>query len=166
MLKEILSASTCAKCRNCCMFLPQSAWELPSFDMKSRDRLQVAAYDITLTADGSRFSVALHYDAAGEAQPCPFLDANSGCTLPLEEKPFACSLWPVRVMQKDGKRYLTMYRGCDGLPETRADAVKSLLQNGLSARITKELEADPTLLLPYHENYLILQEIECQEPDE
>lgn len=159
MLKEILSASTCAKCRNCCVFLPQSAWELPTFDVQLRSRLQAADYDITPTADGKRFSVALRYDATGEAQPCPFLDANSGCTLPAAEKPFACSLWPVRVMQKDGKRYLTMYRGCDGLPETKTDAVRSLLQKGLAVRIAKELEKDSSLLLPYHENYLILQEL-------
>lgn len=159
MLKEILSPGTCAQCRNCCVFLPQSAWELPSFDMLSRSRLQAADYDITPTASGKRFTVALRYDATGAAQPCPFLDENSGCTLPAEEKPFACSLWPVRVMQKDGKRYFTMYRGCDGLPETKAEAVRFLLQNGLAARIAEELEKDPTLLLPYHENYLILQEI-------
>lgn len=159
MLKEILSASTCAQCRNCCVFLPQSAWELPTFHMISRSRLQITDQDIITTADGEHFRVALRYDATGAAQPCPFLDANSGCTLPAEEKPFACSLWPVRVMQKEGKRYLTMYCGCDGLPEAKADAVRSLLQRGLAARIAEELEKDPTLLMPYHEKYLILQEI-------
>ncbi len=159
MLKEILSADTCARCRNCCVFLPQSAWELPTFDAKSRSRLSAADYDITPTADGKRFHITLRYDAAGEAQPCPFLDAEHGCTLPADEKPFACSLWPVRVMHKNGKRYLTMYRGCDGLPEAKADAVKTLLQSGLATRIAAELAADPTLALPYHENYLILQEI-------
>ena len=31
MLSSILSGSTCAKCRNCCIFEEQSAWELPTF---------------------------------------------------------------------------------------------------------------------------------------
>jgi len=46
----------------------------------------------------------------------------------------------------------------DGLPEENAEQVKALLNDGLRERILAEAAADPTLILPYHENYLILEE--------
>lgn len=160
MLKEILSSCTCAVCKNCCVFLPQSAWELPTFCEASVRRLAESHphLQITPTEDGRRYRIALPYDASGKAQPCPFLNAETGCTLPAEEKPFACSLWPVRVMEQAGTQLLTLYRGCDGLPEENAEQVKALLNDGLRERILAEAAADPTLILPYHENYLILEE--------
>ena len=39
MLSSILSGSTYAKCRNCCIFEEQSAWELPTFSVGAAARL-------------------------------------------------------------------------------------------------------------------------------
>lgn len=160
MLKTLLSPKTCAGCQNCCVFEPQSAWELPTFSKEAVARLSQShpALTITPTEDGSRYRITLPYGASGKAQPCPFLNAASGCTLPAEEKPFACSLWPIRVMEKDGNRMLTLYRGCDGLPEEKIEAIRALLDHGLRARIMQEAESDPTLILPYHSNYAVLEE--------
>lgn len=160
MLKSLLSANTCAACRNCCVFEPQSAWELPTFSAKAIDRLRQTQPTLAVTpvTDSDRYRITLPYDESGSAQPCPFLDPNSGCTLPAEEKPFACSLWPIRVMEKDGRTMLTLYRGCDGLPEEKIEAVRALLEHGLRTRIMQEAESDPTLILPYHSNYAVLEE--------
>lgn len=151
MLKQILSGETCAKCRNCCVFEQQSAWELPTFPLESAGRLQDGAYQIQ--AENGRCRITLHSGNDG-AQPCPFLDSSTGCTLPEPEKPFACKIWPLRLMRDEsGKVRLALYRGCPGIPEERRGALQTLLNSGLSAKIYAEAERDPSLILPYHPNY-------------
>ena len=154
MLKSILSPKTCAACKNCCVFRPESAWEMPTFSKAAIDRLP-KGYPIQ--PDGDRYRIMLSYGAEDAARPCPFLDSQTGCTLPPEEKPFACGIWPIRVMpDSDGKPALTLYQGCDGLPDADAPALHALLDSGLRLRILKAAEQDPTLIVPYHPNYRYL----------
>ena len=156
MLSSVLSRETCAKCRNCCIFEPQSAWELPTFSAESIRRL-AGQTKYRIQPEGRRFRITLPYGNSGKAQPCPFLDPHSGCTLPPEEKPFACSLWPVRVMRRDdGKTALALYHGCPGVPDAGSPALKSMLDSGLRERIMQEVQKDPSLILPYHQNYTFL----------
>lgn len=158
MLKSILSPETCAKCRNCCVFVRESAWELPTFSAAAAKRLPPER----LAPVGDRFRYTLEYGAeedgtANMAQPCPFLDVETGCTLPPEEKPFACSIWPLRVMESpDGGHILTLYQGCAGMPYTKLPALRKLLAEGLQARIESEVVRDPSLVLPYHPKYRCL----------
>lgn len=157
MLKTILSAETCAKCRNCCIFEVQSAWELPTFSAASVRRLADRP-EYHITEVSGRFRITLPYDDAKTAQPCPFLDPASGCTLPPDEKPFACALWPVRIMRDDnGTARLALYQGCDGMTENVLPALKKLLDDGLRERIFAEAEKDPSIILPYHPNYRFLE---------
>lgn len=156
MLRSILSGETCARCQNCCIFEEQSAWELPTFTADAAKRLENRpAYRVT--EENGRYRITLPYDETHAAQPCPFLDPASGCTLPPEEKPFACSLWPVRVMpDADGMPALALYHGCPGVPADNLDALYALLDGGLRARILEEAECDPSIILPYHPNYRYL----------
>ena len=165
MLKTILSPETCAACRNCCIFEEQSAWELPSFAAASAERLADRPQYRTRQENG-RIRVTLPYDDTHTAQPCPFLDPASGCTLPAEEKPFACSVWPLRLMKKpDGTAALALYQGCPGVPDIGDPVWSSLLDGGLRARIFAEAERDPSLILPYHPNYRFLEQEEHTMPD-
>ena len=152
MLSTILSGQTCAVCRNCCIFEEQSAWELPTFSAEAAARLPE---QYQKTKDGARYRITLPYDETHAAQPCPFLDERTGCTLPPDEKPFACSLWPVRLMRDEsGEVFFALYRGCPGIPEEQLAAVRELLDGGLRARAMAEAERDPSLILPYHSNYI------------
>ena len=165
MLKTILSPETCAACRNCCIFEEQSAWELPSFAAASAERLADRPQYRTRQENG-RIRVTLPYDDTHTAQPCPFLDPASGCTLPAEEKPFACSVWPLRLMKKpDGTAALALYQGCPGVPDIGDPVWSSLLDGGLRERIFAEAERDPSLILPYHPNYRFLEQEEHTMPD-
>ena len=157
MLSSVLSAKTCAECRNCCIFEEKSAWELPSFSIGAAARLADHP-DYTLTEENGRYRISLPYDDTHTAKPCPFLDDNTGCTLPPEEKPFACSIWPVRVMRdpESGEPRLALYQGCTGIPADEHPELDALLANGLRDRIFAECAADPTLILPYHPNYRFL----------
>ena len=156
MLRQILSAETCAKCRNCCIFEAQSAWELPAFSVGAAARLADHP-DYPMSEENGRYRITLPYDKTGAAQPCPFLDPDSGCTLPAADKPFACAIWPVRVMRDaDGTPRLALYQGCLGIPADDHVALDTLLENGLRDRIFEEAAADPSLILPYHPNYRFL----------
>lgn len=156
MLSSIFTGETCAKCRNCCIFEEQSAWELPTFSAAAVARLADRT-EYTVTEENGRFRVTLPYDETHAAQRCPFLDANHGCTLPPEEKPFACSLWPVRLMpDAEGNPALALYHGCPALPDEKLPALRALLDSGLRDRIFAEAERDPSLILPYHPNYVYL----------
>ena len=160
MLKTILSPETCAACRNCCIFEEQSAWELPTFPAVSAERLMNRPQYRFRQAEG-RIRVTLPYDETHAAQPCPFLDPESGCTLPPEEKPFACSVWPLRLMRRpDGSAALALYAGCPGVPDAEDPAWSRLLDGGLRDRIFAEAERDPSLILPYHPNYRFLKQQE------
>ncbi len=165
MLKTILSPETCAACRNCCVFEEQSAWELPSFAAASAERLADRP-QYRVRQENGRIRVTLPYDDTHTAQPCPFLDPASGCTLPPAEKPFACSVWPLRLMKKpDGSAALALYQGCPGVPEISDPAWRKLLDGGLRERIFAEAERDPSLILPYHPNYRFLEQEEHTMPD-
>ncbi len=156
MLKSVLSGETCAACRNCCIFSEQSAWEVPTFSGAAVRRLKDPE-KYRIYEENGRYRITLPYDETHAAKPCPFLDPDSGCTLPPEEKPFACSVWPVRVMpDSTGQPALTLYRGCPGINPAKLPMLRALLDNGLRSRIFDELERDPSLLLPYHPNYIYL----------
>ena len=155
MLSAVLSGETCAKCRNCCIFEERSAWEVPTFSAEAAARLPET---YQRTKDGARYRITLPYDETHTAQRCPFLDDSKGCTLPPEEKPFACSLWPVRLMRDEsGRVFFALYRGCPGIPETALDKVRELLNSGLRARVLAEAARDPSLILPYHKNYIRIE---------
>lgn len=157
MLSAILSAKTCADCKNCCVFEETSAWELPTFSADSAARLANRP-EYTVRQEHDRFRITLPYDETHSAQPCPFLNPQTGCTLPPDEKPFACSIWPVRLMRDpdSGAPRLALYQGCSGVPAAQHPQLDQLLTDGLRDRIFAEAEKDASLILPYHPNYRFL----------
>lgn len=102
MLTHLLRAQDCAACRLCCHFQRSSAWETPAIEPEL-----VALYrelnpppPLMERADGSiTFALRFPPDDASAEAPCPMLDASSGCTLPREQRPFECRLWPLRLMR-------------------------------------------------------------------
>ncbi|MBR3267879.1 MAG: hypothetical protein IKI58_04005 [Oscillospiraceae bacterium] len=156
MLKTLLSPDTCAECRNCCIFEEKSAWEVPAFPESAVRKLKDKP-EYKIRKDGTKFRIELPYGETHSAQPCPFLNSQTGCTLSPEEKPFACSVWPIRIMTDScGRPALTLYNGCPGITSDMIPELKKLLDSGLRERIFSELKRDPTLLLPYHPNYIFL----------
>ena len=102
MLTHLLRAQDCAACRLCCHFQRSSAWETPAIEPEL-----VALYrelnpppPLMERVDGSiTFALRFPPDDASAEAPCPMLDASSGCTLPREQRPFECRLWPLRLMR-------------------------------------------------------------------
>ena len=107
MLSKILKKSDCAACRFCCSFRRQSLWETPIFDAESVEKLRKLYPHAKFRNEGTEsftFDISDQYKSSRneEEAPCPFLDAEKGCILPPELKPFDCSIWPFRAVRLSG----------------------------------------------------------------
>lgn len=107
MLSKILKKSDCAACRFCCSFRRQSLWETPVFDAESVEKLRKLYPHAKFRNEGTEsftFDISDQYKSSRseEEAPCPFLDAEKGCVLPPELKPFDCSIWPFRAVRLSG----------------------------------------------------------------
>lgn len=142
MLHNILTHETCAKCRICCSFVKEDAWESPLFSKEDMERIKKAGiledcFD-KVCKDGREVYMA-HYEFHDEKEIllCPCLDEKKGCILG-SEKPFECSIWPIRIFcREDDEGY---YLGLAGIcPAFEGKNYRKLLQelqeNGLGEKI-------------------------------
>lgn len=107
MLSKILKKSDCAACRFCCSFRRQSLWETPVFDAETVEKLRKLYPHAKFRNEGAvsfTFDISDQYKTSlsDEEAPCPFLDAEKGCVLPPELKPFDCTIWPFRAVRLSG----------------------------------------------------------------
>ncbi len=134
MLSKILSKETCCDCRFCCVFSKQAMWELPS-------------------------TIKAELNENDEELRCPHLDPGLGCVLG-DDKPLACKLWPIRVMEYMGKRYVTVSTRCQAYSENFVNDAMKLLYDGLLEVIRQESDS---LVCEYHPSYRILCDLETGE---
>ncbi|MCR4947013.1 MAG: hypothetical protein K5929_08750, partial [Lachnospiraceae bacterium] len=88
---------------------------------------------------------------------CPFLDENTGCILPGEDKPFDCSIWPLRYMEKpDGKRCVALTPTCPEINKVPVERLKELAEEGLGEKIAEYAETHPYMIKGYRDGFEIL----------
>lgn len=140
MLKNVLSHKTCADCRICCSFVKGDAWESPIFseeDMKKILALGIDRNRFQETEKNGQKMYKANYDFETDSQIllCPCLDEKSGCMLK-DDKPFECSIWPVRVFENKNGTYLGVSSAC---PAFEGEKLKRILyelkENGLDKKI-------------------------------
>lgn len=153
MIKEILDNSTCAKCRICCSFVEDDAWETPVF---TSTKIDYNKSWFKCIGNGSH-TLKLSFADEKEIKLCPYLDENVGCTLNEDDKPIDCKMWPLRVMRKEDNIYLTLAPFCKGLSSKDISEVKRLLDNGLRQRIREVIVDD--LVKEYDESYIIIEKL-------
>lgn len=120
MLTHIFTPTSCAHCRLCCNFRPQSAWETPFLEPALAEKLEEQGIPLCTRAAGSR-SIALHFhtDSPDAVCNCPLLNPASGCTLPRSERPFECRVWPLRLMHDaTGTLCIGCYTACPALADS------------------------------------------------
>lgn len=117
MLTHIFSPSTCAQCRLCCNFCQRSAWETPFLEPPLAAQLAEQKIQLTTRLNGSQ-SFALHFLSHNPEDTCncPLLDPAKGCSLPREQRPFECRVWPIRLMKNDRHELcIACYKDCPAL---------------------------------------------------
>lgn len=140
MLKSVLSGEQCAKCRICCSFVKDDAWEAPT--LRNPDTKQ-------------KYRAEYNFKDETEILLCPMLDEKTGCTLG-ENKPFECKIWPLRVFEIDGKIRIGISEVCPAFTKEDDGKLIKLLAEGLYEKIVGEFRDNPEIIRKYSEEYRII----------
>ena len=168
MLSSLLTKKQCAACKFCCSFRRQSLWETPLFPPEVVEKLsQPNEYGVVgefRTVDDPRKSCAgslvleNNYRTADpeEEVPCTFLDPERGCILKPEDKPFDCSIWPLRIMNKDGELVIALTPTCPSIGAVPSQALTELVKNGLGEKILAYAKEHPYIIKEYRAGFPII----------
>ena len=173
MLSKILSRKTCAACKFCCSFRRQSLWETPLFSPEIVEKLQKTneygivgefapasgdARDAHESQNAYRLVLENNYrtDDPEEEVACTFLDPHKGCILKAEDKPFDCSIWPLRVMDKGGELVIALTPTCPTIGATPRSELIALVKNGLGAKIFEYAKTHPYIVKKYREGFPVV----------
>lgn len=137
MIKEMLSPGECARCRECCVFEAGEAFALPVITDRVRDICR-REFPLVRFAErpggGYMFDIRSYADENGLC-PCPVLTPK-GCALG-DEKPFECSIFPLRVCSDGDSVYIVLDSACHVMAQKDTDMIKDYLRGGAGERIVK-----------------------------
>ena len=158
MLSSILSKTTCAACKFCCSFRRQSLWETPLFPPGVAEKLSKPnEYGVVGEfRDGQIILGGYRTDDSEEEVPCTFLDPQKGCILKGEDKPFDCSIWPLRIMDKGGKLVIALTPTCPAIGAVPNQALIDLVKNGLGEQIFEYAKTHPYIVKEYREGFPVV----------
>ena len=169
MLSKVLSKSSCASCKFCCSFRRQSLWETPLFPHEIAEKLSheneygvVGEFCMSQTVQGVRFGRLIlennyRTDDPEEEVPCTFLDPQKGCILKGEDKPFDCSIWPRRIMDRNGELVIALTPTCPTIGATPGRNLVDLVKSGLGEKIYEYAKTHPYIIKEYHEGFPIIE---------
>ncbi|WP_290745823.1 hypothetical protein [Fibrobacter sp. UBA4309] len=158
MLSKILSKFSCAACKFCCSFRRQSLWETPLFPPEVVEKLSKPnEYGVVGEfRDGQIVLGGYKTDDPEEEVPCTFLDPHKGCILKPEDKPFDCSIWPLRIMNKKGRLVIALTPTCPSIGALPSKALVDLVQDGLAQKIFEYAKLHPEIIKEYREGFPII----------
>ena len=161
MLSKVLSRAQCASCRFCCSFRRCSLWETPLFPPETAKKMsEENEYGVIGQFRDGKMCLEHGYqtDDPAEEVPCQFLDPAKGCILQDGDKPFDCKIWPLRVMDRDGRRVIAFTPTCSALGAVPPEALRALVQQDLGKEIFRYAAEHPEIVKPYREDFLIVLE--------
>jgi len=158
MLSRVLSRSSCAACKFCCSFRRQSLWETPLFPPEVAEKLSKPnEYGVVGEfRDGQIILGGYKTGDPEEEVPCTFLDPEHGCILKGEDKPFDCSIWPLRIMRKDGELVIALTPTCPSIGAVPSQALVNLVENGLGEKIFEYAKTHPEIIKEYRVGFPII----------
>ena len=161
MLSSVLSREDCASCRFCCSFRRQSLWETPLFDSETAERLrkQFPAARFKPRGDALTFDIDDCYrtDDTEEEALCPFNDG--GCRLSPEDKPFDCSIWPLRVMRYEGGLAICLTPTCPVISAKPLSVMQELADGEVGDRIAEYVKLHPEIVKDHKDGFPVLRKI-------
>ncbi|MBQ9483625.1 MAG: hypothetical protein IJU82_05470 [Ruminiclostridium sp.] len=160
MLKTVLSPAECADCRFCCSFRRQSLWETPLFDGESMKRLSALYPEARFKPRGGVFTIDIDdcykTDDPEEEALCPF--NKNGCILSGDDKPFDCSIWPLRVMRHGDKLAVCLTPTCPMISAKPLDVMRTLVSGETGDKIIDYAKTHPWIVKEYKEGFPVLRE--------
>jgi len=168
MLSAVLSKEKCAECRFCCSFRRQSLWELPRLPLDFVSKYptdykgEPVRYHI-ITSGQETFALTVmedkyRTDDPEEEVPCPFLNPQVGCILPLEDKPLDCKAWPLRYMRMpDGSKKVCLTPTCPHINGIDITVMRQNTKQIWKDKIARYAEAHPYIITAYREGFIVLE---------
>jgi hypothetical protein len=158
MLSSLLTKKQCAACKFCCSFRRQSLWETPLFPPEVVEKLSLPnEYGVVGEfRDGQIVLGSYKTDDPEEEVPCTFLDPHKGCILKPEDKPFDCSIWPLRIMRKDGELVIALTPTCPSIGAVPNQSFVDLVKSGLGEKIFEYAKTHPYIIKNYREGFPII----------
>ena len=158
MLSSILSKQSCASCKFCCSFRRQSLWETPLFPPEVVEKLSHPnEYGVVGEfRDGQIVLGGYRTDDTEEEVPCTFLNPHKGCILKAEDKPFDCSIWPLRIMNKGGKLVIALTPTCPAIGAVPSKTLVELVHSGLGEKIFEYVQTHPYIVKEYKDGFPII----------
>ena len=160
MLRSVLSPEDCAKCRFCCSFRRQSLWETPLFDPNTAKRLseQYSEAKFKPAANGwYTIDIDDKYvtDDPEEEALCPF--NKSGCVLSGSDKPFDCSIWPLRVMPDGDELAICLTPTCPVISSNPLSVMQELADSDIGSKVLEYARSHPEIVKERHEGFPVLR---------
>lgn len=158
MLTHLFSPDACAHCRLCCNFHRRTAWETPALEAEDVERLRARNIPLTRHTNGAD-TIALPFLSGDpeEVAPCPLLDTAQGCTLPREERPFECRIWPLRLMQDtNGTLLIGCYDACPALTPSVQENLHAFATGDLLPQLLQFAKDNPAAIRPLDPAYHIV----------
>ena len=158
MLSTILTKQQCAACKFCCSFRRQSLWETPLFSPEVVEKLSKPnEYGVVGEFRNGQIVLGPYLTAASEEEvQCTFLDPQKGCILKGDDKPFDCSIWPLRIMDKDGELVIALTPTCPSIGAVPSQALVNLVENGLGDKIFEYAKTHPEIIKEYRVGFPII----------
>ena len=168
MLSSLLTKKQCAACKFCCSFRRQSLWETPLFPPEVVEKLsqpneygvvgEFRTVDDPQKSGAGRLVLENKYRTADpkEEVPCTFLDPHRGCILKPEDKPFDCSIWPLRIMNKDGELVIALTPTCPSIGAVPSQVLTELVKSGLGEKILTYAKEHPYIIKEYRAGFPII----------
>ena len=158
MLSTILSKQSCAACKFCCSFRRQSLWETPLFPPEVVEKLS-KPNEYGMVGEFRDGQIVLGGYKTGDPEeevPCTFLNPNRGCILKPEDKPFDCSIWPLRVMNKDGQLVIALTPTCPSIGAVPSQVLTELVKSDLGEKILVYAKSHPYIVKEYQVGFPII----------
>ena len=159
MLSSVLSRDDCRKCRFCCSFRRTSLWETPLFDADTAIRLAQKYPEANFIKRGDAYTTDLtggyHTDDPEEEALCPF--NRDGCILGGDDKPFDCSIWPLRVMRYDGALAICLTPTCPTVSAKPLSVMKELADGNVGDRIIEYALGHGYIIKDYRDGFPVLR---------
>ena len=151
MLKGLLSPSSCAECKVCCVFDRDDCWEMPLIKPELKEIIEKVFSEVKIKkVDSKKCGIfEAEFDEDGLAK-CPML-GEKGCKLG-ENKPFDCRIWPFRVMKKGNLLLLTLSPVCETVSKLPVSAVSEFAEK-LSDTVFSEALNNPEMIKDYIDGY-------------
>ena len=74
-----------------------------------------------------------------------------------EEKPFDCSIWPLRIIRVENKLKVALTPTCPAINKVPLEKVKTLVKMELGQKIHEQAQLHPDMVKEFKKGFIILE---------